>query len=390
MRNRLNDTLFESLLDDMSAEDLGNTGAAGAIAASSETESGRCRLYIHTTNNVMTVYHRDGRLWDIGEQVLDRTRAVNNCSVWCTPKTHHSDEGPEQDINIMDRDAVRAVNKSSSFFAQDLHLRFDFDERRTGDIAYMIKALTEAFMTFDRIIRLCNPDDMKARTEKLLIQTEPDTNPSHWEDGWLQANEYYRLAHVGTLVGEDEQQRLLKCLNRFASKEFTFDDLMMYFENVRRCSKKLFNEMVMHGADTRITQRVKFINDVGDNFIEIDIPKDVSTSLLKLNPELLVREQNAAGVRINVRGNLIIKDLEDFENVRFISTMVPHNRLTLRCIVTPKMIHYILTHFSFRTLDLSAATVWHDDRIIIDMSSPRIKNPTIEIIGNENIIVTER
>lgn len=122
----------------------------------------------------------------------------------------------------------------------------------------------------------------------------------------------------------------------------------------------------------------------------IEIPKNVSTSLLKINPEALAREQKAEGVRIEVRGNLIIKDLEDFENVRFISTMIPNNKLTLKCVVTPKMLHYILTHLSFSVLDLSGASVWHGDRIIIDMSSAKLKNPTIEVIGNQDIVVTER
>lgn len=250
----MNDEIFESLLDDMSAEELGGAGASGKLAAaSSGTVIGKYRLYLHAENNVKTVYHYDGHLWDIGEPILERTRKIKNCSVWCTPKVRHSDEGPEEDIDIMDRDAVKNVNKSSSFFAQNIQLRFDLDEKKRGDIEYMSTALAEAFMTLDAIVRLCNPDNMKGRTEKLIIQTESNVNPMQWTEGWLQSSEYFRLYRVGTLDKEDSQLKFLSCLNTYASVKFTYDELMSYFGKVQNCSKKLFNEIMNHGGDTRIT-----------------------------------------------------------------------------------------------------------------------------------------
>jgi hypothetical protein len=63
----------------------------------------------------------------------------------------------------MDEEAVKNINHSSSFFAQNLELRFDLNENKRSDIAYMVKAITEAFVTFDRIVRLCMADSYKAR-----------------------------------------------------------------------------------------------------------------------------------------------------------------------------------------------------------------------------------
>ena len=393
MRNdKINRDIFESLMDDITIEDLNNhQNAVGKLSNDANADSeGEYTIYLHTDRNLITIYHGDGQLFDIGSYILDTTRIVKNCSIWCTPKIKHSDEGEVSDINIMDEDAVKKVNNTSSFFAQNLRMSFDLDNSKRSDISYMIKAIAEAFMTFDKIIRLCNPDKIKARSEKIIIQTIPCTDPTTWSNGWLSSSEYYRLANIGELK-DNAWDQLLGTLNMFSTRTFDYDDLITYFDGVRKCSLSMFNEMTEHGADTRITQRIKLVNEISDNSVEIIIPQDVSTSLLKLNPESIARSYGAkGGVRININGNLIIKDLEDFENVKYINPLFSHNQLTIRCTLNAKMLHYILTHLSFRTIDVSKAKIWKNDRIVIDMSSPKLKNPGVNIIGNENIIVTSK
>ena len=380
-------------MDDVTIDDLNNQqNSAGHLSNSaSDYIESKYSLWLHTTNNLFTVYHGDGRLQDIGAQILSTTRLIKHCSVWCTPKVKHSEEGEVDKVNIMDEETVKNINHASSFFAQNLEFRFDLNENKRSDIAYMVKAITEAFMTFDRIVRLCMPDSYKARQESVIIQTIPCDNPNQWAEGWMESAQYFRLAYVGELKDNDFD-RLLATLNVFSSKEFTIDDLVSYFDSVRKCSVSIFNEIVAHGADTRITQRVIISREVSDNSIEITIPKNVSTSLLKLNPESLAREYKVTGgVRINILGNLIIKDLEDFENVQYINSLLPQNQLTLKCTLTPRMLHYLLTHFSFNTIDVTHAKVWHNDCIVIDSSSKKLKNPDVKIIGNNpNIIVTEK
>lgn len=255
----------------------------------------------------------------------------------------------------------------------------------------MVKAITEAFMTFDRIIRLCMPDAYKARQESVIIQTIPCINLNEYTEGFMESTQYYRLAYIGELKDNDFGG-LLATLNAFSSKKFTIDDLINYFDSVRKCNVSMFNEIVAHGADARITQRVIFKRQVSDDSFEIIIPKDVSTSLLKLNLGHLARAYGiTGGFHINILGNLIIKDLEDFENVQYINSLLPQNQLTLRCTLTPRMLHYLLTHFSFNTIDVTHAKVWHNDRIVIDSSSKKLKNPDVKIIGNNpNIIITTK
>lgn len=106
-------------MDDISIDDMNSQNdSAGKLSSNNDVYvNGEYSLWLHTERNLFTVYHGDGDLWDIGSQILDNTRYIKHCSVWCTPKIKHSDEGEQEDVNIMDAETVKSLNKASSFFA---------------------------------------------------------------------------------------------------------------------------------------------------------------------------------------------------------------------------------------------------------------------------------
>ena len=69
MRNKSQyDTIFESLMDDVTIDDLNSQqNSAGHLGSTASSYiEGKYSLWLHTTNNLFTVYHGDGRLQDIG------------------------------------------------------------------------------------------------------------------------------------------------------------------------------------------------------------------------------------------------------------------------------------------------------------------------------------
>ena len=266
----------------------------------------------------------------------------------------------------------------------DLQIWFDFDESQSDDIRYMCTVIWQAYYILFRTYY--DIEDIPVETyPSFVMSTSDNPNIPLMHESFI-PHYIYRQLRYGICPSHLDLRNVSQVISYLTGKNVKVKECGEALTEKLSWPKRVTDLLRVHNVPASFFNTVKYVRKKKADPIEIIIPSETSVRLQNIHLSVIAAEENSP-LMLFVDGALTVNGLEEYGNLRFLSTDYEHNTIRFNGIVTPSILRYILCNTSFRVIDLQNAEVPNNDTIDIDMSFHKIRNKQVRIIPNENINV---
>lgn len=325
--------------------------------------------------------------------LMDSMRYIRNLQIFVTgygiddPKSVSSQSSEMVEREFFECSEECPPVAAGSPMAEVVQLKFDYDERRSGSVSYMLNVLCDVMVFFRKFGII-----LKMPTEYQIQYLNITYMPDDLDDSDERRNSSYNRMNATTDYRKlkmlnmtyFEVEKVVKLLEHIGSS-VTKDDLVNYQDFVNPRSSSLMTALLNQNVSKNLIHKL----DIDETSLKksktliIRVPEGSEFRLKNLSLSILKEDAKKDKIELLVDGTLIINSFDEFANLKFLKMGYEHNKLKVQTLMTPKMLKYLLVSAYFKELDLTHADF--TEEISVDLSFKYVTNHEIKISSNNQL-----